>query len=137
MEGAHAAALFAAVKRELAKDIFHTFAKAADLDELGLDGEPEAAAEKQNDQDIVRQIRVDRLHNREQNVVHYGSSCFFGTGGKYPISPFYVPVVIILHNNFTFINGLAYARLCLYGVFCIGFHIEYANISFWRPKNDY
>ena len=70
LEGAHAAALLTALEGQIAEDVFHAFAKAANLDELGLDGEPEAAGNEENDEDVVRQIRIDRLHNREQDVVH-------------------------------------------------------------------
>ena len=70
LEGAEAAVVLAAVHAELLKDRPHPFAEAADLHKAGLDGEQQARADQQHDQDVVRQVKVDFLHDAE-NGVHF------------------------------------------------------------------
>ena len=62
LEGADAAGLLAAPQGEAAEDAAHPLAQAAHLDEAGPDAVVEAAAHQHDDQDVVRQIGVGRLH---------------------------------------------------------------------------
>ena len=59
LERAHTAVVLLAVQGQIAEDLFHAFAEAADLDEAGLNGVPEANGHQQEHQDVVGQVRVD------------------------------------------------------------------------------
>ena len=61
LEGAHAALVLFAVQRKAAEHPLQAFAEAANLNEASTDGEEQACTDKQDDQNIVRQIRVDGL----------------------------------------------------------------------------
>ena len=63
LEGTHAVLMLSAPQGQVAEHLFHALAKAAHLDKAGADGVPQTDAHQQEDQDIVRQIRVDGLHN--------------------------------------------------------------------------
>ena len=62
LEGADAAGLLAAPQGEAAEHPAHPLTQAAHLDKAGADAVVEAAAHQHDDQDVVRQIGVGRLH---------------------------------------------------------------------------
>ena len=68
LEGAHAAVVLIAEKLQISEDLPHALAEAADLNEAGLDGEPQSHSGQQNYQDVVRQIRIDSVYDVEQHV---------------------------------------------------------------------
>ena len=63
---AHALLLLSAPEGQVAEGLFHPFAEAADLDEAGLNGVPQAHADEKEDQDIVGEVLVDLCHDGEQ-----------------------------------------------------------------------
>ena len=52
----------------VAEDPPHPFSEAADLHEASADGEEDAGTHQQKDQDIIREIKVDGLHDVQQCV---------------------------------------------------------------------
>ena len=62
------AVLLAAVEGEFAEHLSHAFAEAADLHEARADGEEDACAYQQRDEDVVRQCRVDQLDDVQQRI---------------------------------------------------------------------
>lgn len=61
LERAHAALVLFAVQAESAEQSLQPFAKAANLHEAGTNGKEQTCTDKQDDQYVIRQIRVDGL----------------------------------------------------------------------------
>ena len=66
LERAHAALLLLTLEGQIAENEVPAFLEAAKLDELCSESKIEADAEQQENQNVVRQIRIDLLHNRQQ-----------------------------------------------------------------------
>ena len=69
LERGHTAFMLLAVQSQLAEHIAHTFAEAAHLNELGLEGEPQAGAHQQEHQNVVRQVGVQSLNHGKNSGV--------------------------------------------------------------------
>jgi len=54
---------------EVSEDLPHSLAEAADLDETGLDGGPQAHGDEQEDEDVAGQVRVGRLYDGQERVL--------------------------------------------------------------------
>ena len=63
LERAHAPLLPSAPEGQVAEQAAHALPEVADLDEPGADGVPQAHADQQKDQDVVRQVRVDGVYD--------------------------------------------------------------------------
>ena len=55
--------MLAAVKRKVAENLAPAFAEAANLNELGLEAEIQAAADQHDYKDIIRQVHVHGLND--------------------------------------------------------------------------
>lgn len=70
LEGAHAALLLFAEERKAAKNALPAFSEAANLHEARSDGEVEACADEQDDQHVIREIRIDGNDDVQQSFFH-------------------------------------------------------------------
>ena len=68
LEGAHAPLLLTAPQGQVAKNLLHALAEAANLDEPGLNGIPHAHGNEQEHQNVAGQIVVDIGYDREKCV---------------------------------------------------------------------
>ena len=63
LERTHAAIAGAALEGEVAEHFSPAFAKAAHLHKVGLDGVEQSDADEQNDENVIREVCVDGLHD--------------------------------------------------------------------------
>ena len=70
LERGQTALLLAAAELDVAKYLLHAFAEAANLHEASLDGEDEAGAHQQENENVVREIGVDRCDDLENCSFH-------------------------------------------------------------------
>ena len=63
LERAHAVLMPPAPQGQVAEHLFHPLAEAAHLNKAGADGVPQAHSDQQENQDVVRQVRVDGLYD--------------------------------------------------------------------------
>ena len=76
INGTFAVLVPAAPQGQVAEQLLHALAEAADLDEPGADGVPQAHAHQQNDQDVVGQVGVDAAYDGVEYIVKLGDECF-------------------------------------------------------------
>ena len=70
LEGAHAALFLFAEERKAAKNALPAFSEAANLHEARADGEVEACADEQDDQHVIRKVRIDGNDDVQQSFFH-------------------------------------------------------------------
>jgi len=75
LERGHAGGLLTAAQGQVAEDLLHAFAEAANLHELGADGVEQAYANQQEDEDIAGQVIVDVANDGIQGCFKILNEC--------------------------------------------------------------
>ena len=70
LERGHTTFLLATAQGQVAEYLLHAFAEAADLHEASFDGEDEAGTHQQENENVVREIGVDRCDDLENCSFH-------------------------------------------------------------------
>ena len=69
LKGTHTAFVTVTHQGEVAENFAHTLFEAADLHKACLHGIPYAHCKQQDNQDVIRQIRIDGLYNSQHNFI--------------------------------------------------------------------